>query len=66
MTSESAKTKPCDFLAARLKINQLIELRVAAQSLNGRCLLHIREYVLGGENEHVPTGKGVTFPIEKL
>jgi hypothetical protein len=56
----------CDVVAGRLKLSPLLELRVAAQTLEGRCLLHIREYVLGNENEFVPTSKGVALPIERL
>src|SRR5688572_24039896 len=55
-----------DLLAARLRVNQAMEVRILAQTLNGNRLVHIREYVLSNENEFVPTPKGVAVSIEKL
>jgi hypothetical protein len=56
----------CDVLAARLRLNHVEEIRVVAQSFNGRCYLHIREYVLGDDDEFTPTRKGVSIPISRL
>lgn len=65
MPQPSPSTR-CDFVAARLRLTAALEIRVALQTLNDSCLLHIREYFLGEENEYRPTQKGVAVPIVRL
>src|SRR6266849_2744909 len=53
----------CNALAARLRINAAMEIRVVAQEYSGRCYLHIRQYFLGDDNEFrfcVVTWEGMT------
>jgi hypothetical protein len=59
-------TNKGDVLAARVLLKPALELRVVAQSFNGRLYLHIREYALADTNEFVPTPRGISVPIEKL
>src|SRR5262245_37748152 len=59
-------SETADVLAARLRINQALEVRIVAQTLDGRRFVHIREYVLSNDNEFVPTPKGIAVPAEKL
>lgn len=61
-----AKAVNCDIVAARLKINAALELRVLAQQFQGNCHVHIREFALTNDNEFVATPKGVNMPAEKL
>jgi len=61
-----AKAGNCDIVAARLKINAALELRVLAQRFEGLCHVHIREFALTNDNVFVATPKGVNIPVEKL
>lgn len=53
-------------IAGRLRINQMLEIRVLTQPFKGRELLHVREFILSNDNVFVPTPKGVTLPIDQL
>jgi hypothetical protein len=55
-----------EFVAARIRINAATELRVTSQVLNGKRLLHLREYFLNDENQYAPTAKGIAVGIDKL
>ncbi len=66
MAKEAAKLGGCDVVAARLKINAALELRVLAQEFQGKCYVHIREFALTNDNEFVATPKGVNMPAEKI
>jgi|SRR5688572_23080127 len=63
---QDRRKQPCDVVAARIRINAAVELRVTAQTHMGRCLLHVREYILGDTNEFVATQKGISLSIDKL
>ncbi len=63
---ETRKVRTCDVVVARLKINAALELRVLAQTFQGGCHVHIREFALTNDNAFVATPKGVNFPAERL
>jgi len=58
--------KPCDTTAARVRLGPVGEIRVQASEFSGACYVHVREYMLGDDNEYHATQKGVAVPIERL
>jgi len=65
-TQGSPIKKPCDSTAARVRVSPIVEIRVQASEFDGMCYVHVREYILGDDNDYHATQKGVAAPIERL